>query len=56
MIMKKYYILDTFQMTWCDLFWHKMYRYFEDDIDIVMIKAVTHFQKYDYDIIDHSFD
>ena len=22
-----------FQMTWCDLYWHKMYGYFEDEID-----------------------
>ena len=21
-----------FQMTWCDLYWHKMYMYFEDEI------------------------
>ena len=42
------YMYD-FQMIWCD---HKMYRYFEDDIDIVMIKDVRHFQKYDYDIIN----
>ena len=39
-----------FQVTWCDLYWHKMYRYFEDEINIVMIKDVRHFQKYDYDV------
>ena len=22
-----------FQMTWCDLYWNKMYGYFEDEID-----------------------
>ena len=32
-----------FQMTWCDT-------------DIVMIKTVTNFQKYDYDIINCSLD
>ena len=31
-----------------------MYRYFEDEIDIVMITDVRHFQKYDYDIINCS--
>ena len=45
-----------FQMTWCDLYWHKMYRYFEDEINIVMIKDVRHFQKYDYDVINCSLD
>ena len=29
-----------------------MYRYCEDEIDIVMIKDVGHFQKYDYDVIN----
>ena len=44
------------QVTWCDLYWHKMYRYFEDEINIVMIKDVRHFQKYDYDVTNWSLD
>ena len=30
--------------------------YFEDETDIVMIKDVTHFPKYDYDVINCSLD
>ena len=29
-----------------------MYRYFEDEIDIVMIKDIRHFPKYDYEVIN----
>ena len=33
-----------------------MYRYFEDEINIVMRKDVRHFHKYDYDVINYSLD
>ena len=46
-----------FQMTWCDLYWHKMYGYFEDEIDnYCHDKNVRHFQKYDCDVINCSLD
>ena len=30
-----------FQVTGCDLYWHKIYRYFEDEINIVMINVIN---------------